>query len=176
MARTFTDREGRDWKILIGLYTAKRIKDLSGGVVDFVHTSRVQSARNALIEMAEDVELCGRVLWWLCEEQATKKGITENDFADAFDLDVLDAAQTAVAEAIIDFFPSRARPALHHAVELARKVADQQMTELDQKTTELVNSPEFEEMVTAATRGALSGNSPDLRAADPLKYFPENPN
>jgi len=176
MARTFTDRNGLEWSILIGLYTANRVRNLSDGRVDFVDTSRVQSARNALIEMAEDVELCGRVLWWLCEDQATERGIDEKAFADAFDLDVLEAAQMAVAEAIIDFFPNRARPALHHAVEIAREATTAAMLELDEVTTDLVNSPEFEQMVQGAIRGAMSGNSPDLRAADPVNYSIAAPN
>lgn len=166
--RTFTDTQDRQWRITIGLATARRIKELSDGKIDFVDTSRVQSARNALIEMSEDVELCGRVLWWLCEAQAIELHVSENEFADAFNLDTLEQAQTAVSEAIIDFFPSRARPALQQAVAIAREVFDQETQELTQQTNELVSSPEFRTMIESAIRGNLSGNSPDLRAADPL--------
>jgi len=176
MARTFTDRDGREWTIRIGLYTANRIKELSDGVIDFVDTSRVQSARNALIEMAEDVALCGRVLWWLCEDQAKEHNIGEEQFADGFDLDVLDAATTAVAEALIDFFPSRARPALQHGIELAREITDRALMDLDQKTTDIVNSPEFERMIAGAIHGQLSGSLPDLRAVDPLQSSIATPN
>ncbi|GAB5444369.1 MAG: hypothetical protein Fues2KO_47180 [Fuerstiella sp.] len=176
MPRKFTDNAGREWSIVIGLYTAQRIKELSDGRIDFVDTSRVQSGRNALIEMSEDVELCGRVLWWLVEDQATAVGVTERQFGEAFDLDVLDAAQTALAEALIDFFPSRLRDTLRRAAELARKSYEREMATVEAKAEELTNSPEFEQMIDAAIRGQTSGSSPDLRAADPLMYTAGLPN
>ena len=168
--RTFTDQHGNEWKILIGLYTANRIKELSDGRIDFVDTSRAQNARGALIEMAEDVEITGRVAWWLCEEQASERGLTEEQFADGFNLDTLIAFQTAVAEAVIDFFPSRSRAAIRQAAELAQRIYQEETETIDAAAQEILQSPELETMIRGAIRGQTSGSSPDLRAADPLMY------
>lgn len=169
MLRSFTDKNGLEWKIVIGLYTARRVKELSDGRIDFVDTSRAQSARNALIEMAEDVEMTAQVLWWLCESQAGERGLSEIEFAESFDLDILDAAQCAVAEAVIDFFPSRHRAALRKATEIARQAYETEMVEVDQLSTELIESPEFERMIRqAVTAGVTSGSSQDLHSVDPL--------
>lgn len=46
-----------------------------------------------------------RLLWMFCADQAAAKNITEEDFGELFDGDVLEAAVAAVMEAVVDFFP-----------------------------------------------------------------------
>lgn len=162
--QTFTDTQGRVWNIAIGLATARRLRDQTDGRIDFVEQARTGQGKEIFETLAGDMELLGQVAWLLCEVQAEESGISELNFAEAFDMDVLDKFQTALIRAAIDFFPSRSREVLKKALQLAEQIAEKENAEISEKAAQLMEDPQFEQMIRKAihrTPGDLSGSGPD---------------
>lgn len=163
----FTDNQNREWQISIGLATAQHIKLQTGGRVDFVEQARTGQGKEVFLLLANDIELLGQVAWLLCEAQATELGVSELQFAEAFDMDVLESFQTALIRAAIDFFPSRSRSVLLKALEVAERISDTDNATATAKARELMDDPQFEQMIRRAIRstpGGLSGSGPDTSA------------
>ena len=162
--QTFTDTQGRVWTISIGFATARRLSDQTDGRIDFIEQARTGQGKEIFETLANDMELLGQVAWLLCEAQAEEAGVSELDFAEAFDMDVLDKFQTALIRAAIDFFPSRSREVLKKALQLAEQIAEKDNAEISEKAAQLMEDPQFEQMIRKAMRrtpGDLSGSGPD---------------
>ncbi len=157
--RTFKDTENREWRLKIGLATARHLKEQTGGRIDCIEQGAGGHGHNLFSELAADIGLLGQVLWLLCETQAAERGISELEFADAFDLDTLGAAQNTLVEAIIDFFPSRSRQLLREGMTTAQNVADEMTAAAEANARAIMNSPEMRETMAAAIRGKPSMNS-----------------
>lgn len=165
----FTDNKNRVWSLAIGLATANHLKEQTEGRVDFVEQARTGQGKEVFSLLANDLELLGQVAWLLCEAQATEQGVSELDFAEAFDMDVLDNFQTALIRAAIDFFPSRSREVLRKALEVAERITRDDNATAVKKATELMEDPQFEQMIRKAiqrTPGDLSGSGPDTLDLD----------
>jgi hypothetical protein len=150
--RKFTDKTGREWSLQLGLATARHIARATDGRVDFVEQSR-GTGHNLFSELASDLELLGQVLFLLVEPQCVELGISELEFADGFDMDALERAQTALIEAVIDFFPSRSRGLLLEAKAVAERVAEDETAGTLEKARELLHSQEMRNVMVAAIRG-----------------------
>lgn len=150
--RTFNDRDGREWRLQIGTFTADRIKAATNGRVDFVEQGR-GTGHNIFSVLANDLQLFGQVLWLMVERQAEEAGISESEFADAFDMDALERAQSALIEATIDFFPFRSRGLYTEAKTIAERVAAEQEIATIERAREILHSQEMKDVMIAAIRG-----------------------
>lgn len=158
--RVFKDKLEREWSVQLGLATCRHISQQTDGRVDFVEQARTGTGQDVFRALAEDLELLGQVAWLLCESQAMTRGVSELDFADAFDMDVLEQFQTALILAAIDFFPSRSRPVLQRALEIADRVGRAETAQTTQRAMQVMDSPEFEAAIRQAmTRGAAGKES-----------------
>lgn len=176
---TFTDNQSRTWKLALGLATCRRLSQETDGQVDFVEQARTGQGKEVFQRLANDLALLGQVAWLLCEAQAEELGVSELDFADAFDMDVLDQFQTALIRAAIDFFPSRSRPMLLKALEVGEQIAAEENTRTSQQATELMKDPQFKEMIRKAVRrtpGDVSGSGPVMSDSDPPICSAAGPN
>jgi len=164
----FTDNQNREWAIAIGLATARHLKEQTGGRVDFVEQARTGHGKEVFQALATDIELLGQVAWLLCEAQAVERGVSELDFADGFSMDVLDQFQTALIRAAIDFFPSRSRPVLQKALEVAERNLAEDTEFAVKEANKLMANPHFEKMIrkTMRTPGVSSGSGPDTSDSD----------
>lgn len=160
----FSDNAGRLWSIQLGLATCRRIAEQTEGRVDFIEQARTGNGKDLFRVLADDLQLLGQVAWLLCERQARAGHMTEDEFADGFDLDVLERFQTALIRATIDFFPSRSRPVLQRALEIAERVGNAETERIQAQAMDVVNSPEFaatiQQAMTHGTAGSVSGNGP----------------
>ncbi len=158
--RTFSDLAGREWRLSIGLATARRVKEQTGGRVDFVEQAKGGNGHNVFGALAADFELLGQVLWLLCEPQATELGVSELEFVEAFDMDTLARAQDALVEATIDFFPNRSRSLLREGAAVAVELAAEEATAAEMKARTILHSPEMKDVMRAAIRGKPSSSMP----------------
>lgn len=142
---TFKDADGRDWNLTLTLGVARRIKDDLG--IDF----GAIGDGSLFFKLAGDPYKLGAVLWLLIEREAERRKITDEQFLDALDGDVLGAAISALGEAVVNFTPAPMRAAVAKAfakTEEAQQVAmttlmdwmDQQdlKTQTEAKTKELI--------------------------------------
>jgi hypothetical protein len=101
--KIFKDALQRDWTVSINVLAVKRIKAKLD--IDLLDSTKGE----LLLSLADDpVSLCD-MLWILCEEEATKRGIGDEDFGRSLAGDAIDRATTAFLEELVDFFPSGKR-------------------------------------------------------------------
>jgi len=106
--KTFTDNQGRSWRIDVNVASVKRVRDLLD--VDLLELG-TEGAKNreeeALIFklIADPVLLCN-VIYCLCLPQAEKAKISDEDFGRAMAGDAIDRATKALLEEIVGFFPN----------------------------------------------------------------------
>jgi len=117
--KTFKDTEGRSWDIAATIGSLRRVKDLAD--VDLTDPKR-------LAELGEDPFVLGSVLFAICRPQIEQRDLSEEQFAAAFDGDVVDRAADALVEELISF----SRPAKRATL---RRVMDKK-TALEKKMLE----------------------------------------
>lgn len=99
MKASFTDGDGREWKLRLTVGLVEDIQKETG--VELGDESNADWLALLFGKRRKLVE----VLWLLCEAQADKAGVTPEQFGHLFDGATLDAAGTALAAAVADFFP-----------------------------------------------------------------------
>ncbi|MDY3555303.1 hypothetical protein R5W24_004444 [Gemmata sp. JC717] len=102
----FRDKVGREWALAIDVIAMEAVHQRTGVKIwDLL--------KNELAELralqSNPVTLV-RVLYVLCEGQATQLGVSPEQFGRALDGDALVAGHDALIEAYADFSPSRLRP------------------------------------------------------------------
>ena len=143
---SFKDTEGREWHVKITLGIARDLKDQTE--IDLLDGK-------ALLTAAADPYVMGQVLWVVCQKQATSRNLSPEDFAAAFDGDVVTEATDALVEASIDFFPKARRPAIQKAFE---KMKAMEQAGMERVLVEL-DDPELESRILGQF-GSTSGGSP----------------
>lgn len=93
----FTDCENREWDLRL---TRGLVAPLREAGFDLNAAARGDAAAFAALD---DPEAFGRVLWVLCEKQATARGLSPERFADGFDGPATFAALDAFEVAYTDF-------------------------------------------------------------------------
>lgn len=160
MKRRFTDAKNDEWTIVVNVGTAKAVRDATE--VDLLETAR--GSFEEVQRVTSDPYLFGSVLYALCETEIEERGLSETEFAERFaNADVIDAAATALLEAIIDFFPRRSQPVLHKLAEKvqAKATAHQETGILE--AMERMERPEFDrelEDFLASAFSTSATNSP----------------
>lgn len=103
---SFKDHTGDEWTITITTGTLRRAKNCDEGrpLLLAFEDGKAWGA------MASNPFALGSLLWFLCEEQAVKRGLNPDTFADRFDGPTLQASGMAIMDALTDFSqPSLAR-------------------------------------------------------------------
>lgn len=102
MKASFTDPDGREWKLRLTVGAVEEVKRETGVELGDESDSKwlelLFGRRSTLVE----------VLAVLCERQMEKAGVSPEDFGHLFDGPTISAAGDALAAAVADFFP-RAR-------------------------------------------------------------------
>lgn len=113
MTHAFKDAEGREWQLKLNVGSLTRARDLA----DVKLGDGVELAR-----IADDPALFGRVLYALLKPQIDEKGISPEDFAEAFDGDVVQAATEALMEEICLFTPPAKRAMLRKILDKGKEL------------------------------------------------------
>ena len=109
--RLFRDAEKREWSITVNVRAVKAMRSVGVDIMD--------DRGEGILALSSDVVKMCDCIWTLCKLQAEQRGITEDQFFDAMSGDALDAAASAMVDAIIDFFPSARRDLMRRANEKA---------------------------------------------------------
>lgn len=119
--KIFKDNAGRTWTVSITVYAVKRVRarlnvDLYGLVDEkFEGLSKLLGDPVALVD----------VLFVLCEEEAGKLGVSDEDFGRAMGGDAIGHAADAFTDELVDFFPDpRVRTGLKKVLTASRQVQD----------------------------------------------------
>lgn len=116
--KIFKDTKGREWTIVVDVGQIKTVRDLVG--VD-LHSLFKDEAKRVL----SDPILLVDTLYALCRQQCAGRQMSDVDFGQSFDGDVLEAAANALLDAVIDFFPQSRRTILRATVTKSEQLAGQ---------------------------------------------------
>jgi len=124
--KSFADNAGRTWLISINVTAVKRCRALAKvdlyGLVD----KKFEGLGNLLGDPIALVD----VIYVLCQDEADKLGISDEDFGRAMAGDAIEHATNAFLEELTDFFPDpRVRAGLTKVIQAGRKVLDRVMQE-----------------------------------------------
>lgn len=126
---TFVDETGRSWSIRIDVSAIRKVRTKRG-----VDLAKVMGSQEELQKLLDDPCLWVDVLWDLIEEQAETQGVIPEAFAHALIGDSFEAANNALIEAIIDFFPSSRREILRR---LLSKVKEMEALSLENMSQQI---------------------------------------
>lgn len=126
---TFVDEAGRSWSIRIDVSAIRKVRTKRG-----VDLAKVMGSQEELQKLLDDPCLWVDVLWDLVEEQAETQGVDPEAFAHGLIGDSFEAANNALIEAIIDFFPSSRREILRR---LLNKVKEMETLSLENMSQQI---------------------------------------
>ena len=137
--RLFKDAAGREWEVKLTIGSAKKLSErLKPFEIDLMNIEQV------LVRFA-DILFFTEVIWETVRDQAEAKGITADEFLDAFSGDLLYRARQAWLNEYIDFFPDpAARKTVRELLARSEKMADLQrrmvITELEKQFNGLTST------------------------------------
>jgi len=155
---SFIDSENRVWEVSINVAAVKRVR----GLLDVDLYKLLDDGFKPLSALLADPVLVADVLFCLCQSQAERRNISDEDFGRSLAGDVITQAAETFVEELIDFFPdARVRASLRKAI-LAGKAVREKVLSHAEKILDSIN-PE-----TEATKWInSSGISPESSAAIP---------
>ena len=107
----FKDSKDRQWELYINPTTMKRVKSVTG-----FNLGAALANAGQMEQLHSDLSLVADVAYALCQSQAEKRGISDEDFGEALVGDAYVDMLTALQEAITDFFPKEDRRRIKAAV------------------------------------------------------------
>lgn len=159
MAHTFRDTNGRLWAVTVTIGTARRVRSLTS--VDLL--ALIDNPTELAALAADPVRLVD-LLYAVVKPEADLAGITDEAFGESLAGDSIDAATSALLEALIDFFPEARRRILRRITDRATQALDTTRTQL----AELIDSGKLDQLIDQAlTAGPTSGDSPDPSGSIP---------
>ena len=165
---SFKDCHQREWHLEISINEVRRVKKLAG--LDILDLDQGK----ALQRLANDPILLVDVLWILCEEQAEKHGMTDEQFGRAFRGNTIEDATDALFEALVDFFPPQRQHLLKKVMEAAKTMGQKERalveTYLDSPALTEMMDQELEKLkqkLEKLTVGNSSTNSPESSESTP---------
>lgn len=117
--RSFRDNKGRVWRVEINVWQVSVVKQTLGLSLYLAFTDGYRVYN----EIVSDPCTLVNVLYTLCQDQAEKAGVSQEDFGRAMAGSAIQEAQRAFSEELVDFFPDAAtRDAARHILKTAREV------------------------------------------------------
>ena len=165
--QTFTDINGRKWTVSITVGTAKRVKAMLG--IDMINDME------SFLKQIQDIMTRFDVLYVVCQEQADKYGITDEQFACGFAGPVIGEAYHALINAYIAFIPDpEAAARLRVLANKVKVVAEKQIAMIDKKMPQIERI--IDEEVAAIVAGIESQIDRDLSTIGKSSItMPESP-
>lgn len=178
--REFKDNEGRPWRLAITVGAAARVKDMVQ--IDIVEEEQqgdgssrkidrripfdlidVASIGRALEVIRSRYTTIGEVLYAILCRQVDERKMTREDFLDGLRGDSLEAAQKALEEELVDFFPLR-----------LRRMIAQLVSRMDELQAELANRAEAQLQRTTVESLLEASGTPSTRPQESSEYIPES--
>jgi hypothetical protein len=146
----YIDTEGRTWTVQINIATVKAVRSACG--VDLLQAVEWKLTEELIADPVKLVD----ILFVICQAQAEKQGVSDEQFGRALFGDPLAEATSAFLGALVDFFPKDRRAVMAKAIEkrdiLERKTLEVMSKQLDDPRID----EEFDKILS--TRGNLSTN------------------
>lgn len=178
--REFKDNEGRPWRLAITVGAAARVKDMVQ--IDIVEEEQqadgsirkidrripfdlidVSSIGRALEVIRSRYTTIGEVLYAILCRQVDERKLSREDFLDGLRGDSLEAAQKALEEELVDFFPLR-----------LRRMIAQLVSRMDELQAELANRAEAQLQKTTVESLLEASGTPSTRPQESSEYIPES--
>jgi hypothetical protein len=159
--KRFKDLRGDEWDVAVTVAGIKRVRehlkvDLLG-VLD----------GELLGELLKDPILLVDIIYVLCEDQAQKRSISDEDFGRAMAGDPIEAATQALLDEIVAFCPSpRDRASLGRVLQATNRAMDQARNRMEEKLTDEQLDQLFEKHLSPA--GDSSGSAPESSESTPV--------
>lgn len=150
--RVFKDKADDKWQIDLPFGTVKRVKAESEGKYDLLEPWKKDGGDGLQTLLWADLAEFFELLWYIVEPQAKERGINAEKFGDLMAGECVIAARDVFFEEWTDFFRQLQRTEVATALEKMRKynakavelvkakMADQKMTDLDQRVTTKLES------------------------------------
>lgn len=108
--KTFIDNSGQSWAVDINVDCIKRVQAaLDVNLLDAVEGKLIERL------VSDPVLLCD-LIYVICQTEADRLSVSDEEFGRAMAGDAIDRATTALLEELIDFFPSGKRQVLSKAL------------------------------------------------------------
>lgn len=178
--REFKDNEGRPWRLAITVGAAARVKDMVQ--IDIVEEEQqadgsirkidrripfdlidVSSIGRALEVIRSRYTTIGEVLYAILCRQVDERKMSREDFLDGLRGDSLEAAQKALEEELVDFFPLR-----------LRRMIAQLVSRMDELQAELANRAEAQLQKATVESLLEASGTPSTRPQESSEYIPES--
>ena len=164
--RSFIDSQDRTWILSVTVNTIRRVRDLVGVDLMTLITGDAKGQPEQLEKLAADPVLLVDTLYAIIKPQADEAGVSDQQFGESLDGDVLDCAITALLEATIDFFPKGRQTALTKLLNQAKQV-DQLLARKLTEQVESIDPTQIAEALLLQNSGSSSGDSPAASDAIP---------
>ena len=141
--KVFKDNAGRTWTISVNVAAIKRVSSLVGvNLLDAAGGKLIQSLISDPVKLVD-------VLYALCQPEAVRLGVTDEQFGEAMAGDAIDLATTAMLEDLADFFPqARYRDRAKRVLRLINQMTAKTQDALDLKLTQ--TEPQIEKLMAEA--------------------------
>lgn len=143
--KQFKDTAGRDWQVVVNVGQIERVRDLAK--VDLYSLFGDEAKR-----LFADPVLLVNTLYVMCREQADARKMSDVDFGQAFDGDVLEAGANALLEEVLSFFPSSRRRILRATVDKSMELSQQ----LEEKALAKIAALSVTDLLTSGASPASS--------------------
>lgn len=172
MPSTFTDTAGRVWAVTINTETVKRVRSLLGvDLMEFIDGT-------LMAKLMSDVILLVDVLFSVCKPEADARGVSDVQFGEAMDGDVIQAGEEALAEALFRISHPSRREAARKAWEKAKKLREKAQSmacvrledpNLDRQLEAILSKPMEPSPLQLPMPGNSSGNLPASPVSIPIR-------
>lgn len=153
--RSFTDAEGRTWRIRITTHEVRQVRDTLGRWLP----DAANPASEFCQEISSDPVLLVDVLYVVCRSQAEERRVSDEDFGRALAGDAIWEASCALLEAVCDFFPSQAqRDARRALVDRSKRVVKL----LENQLTAAAENQELDRRIDALFAAPASSGTPSV--------------
>lgn len=157
--RAFTDREGRQWPVSINVTAIKRCRALVDVDIHALLNDGFQGLAALLADPCKLVD----VIFVLCQGEAEKRGVTDEDFGAALAGDALMAATDAFLAELADFFPDpRERAGIRKVIEKGRRMTERILEAREARIDSLDVDAEARRLIgSSGSSPAPSDSTPD---------------
>lgn len=155
---SFTDSEGRKWTFVINVLAVRRVK----AQVDIDLLELLNTENSAFQKIVEDPIAMTDVMLAVLEEDLQRADVSDEDFLRALDNEqiVLDASR-ALLDAVLSFSPKPKAQLKKKAFGKVWEAVDRQTETQIAQGMEVVDSPEFDRLVTTEAAKALKTSETD---------------
>jgi hypothetical protein len=160
--KTFRDKAGREWSVAVNVTALKAVKELCE--LDLMNV--VLDGGDLIQRLQADPVLLCNVLYAVCRRECKDRSVTDEQFGELMDGDVLASATEALLDEIVNFSPPARRPALKMWAEKRTTLEEMVMKRVEAE----INDPHLVDKVMAEMEARLrktSGDSSGNAAGSP---------